>query len=50
MWGTPGGGIEAGESHVAALRRELLEEVGLEIKEDPPHVCPVNGESSKEVS
>jgi 8-oxo-dGTP pyrophosphatase MutT (NUDIX family) len=38
LWSTPGGGLEPGESDLDALRRELLEEVGLELDHEPPLV------------
>ena len=38
VWAAPGGGVEGEESDLETLRRELREEVGLVVEEDPPLV------------
>ena len=37
-WATPGGGVQPGESHEGAARRELWEELGVEVVEVGPVV------------
>ncbi|MBU2136636.1 MAG: NUDIX domain-containing protein [Alphaproteobacteria bacterium] len=39
FWATPGGALEPGESYGEAARRELLEEVGLDIADLGPQVA-----------
>lgn len=38
IWITPGGGLDEGESFEEALKRELLEEMGIELTEPAPQI------------
>ncbi len=54
VWLTPGGGIHPGEEDLAALRREVWEETGLELPAGTPlvwqreHAYPLNGEQIRQ--
>ncbi|KAB1072119.1 NUDIX hydrolase [Methylobacterium planeticum] len=43
FWFMPGGGLEAGESHVEGCRRELSEEIGVDGAEIGPEVATCDG-------
>jgi 8-oxo-dGTP diphosphatase len=48
LWTIPGGGVEVGEDTIAALKREIAEEVGLDISDADIIALPSkHGESTK---
>ncbi len=47
-WHIPGGGVDEDESQAVALRREILEEVGIDVTEYAPHLADDTGSGETE--